>query len=485
MNLRQRLTFTYVLVALVATLLTGVVGAVLLRMQQQSAAEHTVRLLAQEAAVRYRLDVQSSADTLQAVQHVAQGQDVRLLLVDPEGAVVFDSAETLTGESHARQLEWVRSVGTDTPLHTRPVQRLRVGTEALFVTPLPIPEQVRPTVTPLLAFPAAALPDTWSRFLPPLLALMVVTLVIAGGLAWHFAHGLSTPLTAMARAAKQIATGDYDVEVTIDARDDEIGELAHAFNTLVQDVETARQAQRDVLTNIGHDLRTPLTSIQGFSQALLDGTVDSEEERRYVAEIIHEEASRLTRLIRQVLDLARIEAGTFSMLEEEADLRDVLDHLESRYGTMAEREGISFDVRRPRKSLPIVGDADRLEQALTNLLDNAFEHAGYNGQDGHVRLIGKLGGVRGTNGTEGAGGVLGRWWIELVVADNGPDIGSEDLSHVFERVYQGGEMRIGGGAGLGLAIANEIVEAHGGEIEIESDGDGTMFQVRLPMNMGF
>lgn len=447
-------------------------------------------MIAQNAAARYRNTAGTSSDTPSTVRNFAQREGLRFLLVNQQGEVLYDSESTFGGTSLASQVHRLQISGANSPSTQRPVLRLQNEGEDLMVTPLPIAEQFRRTAAGgdtalLVAVPTTMLIDTWIDLLPALLGTVVVTLVIAVALAMYLSRRLSEPLVQLAEAARQIVDGNYDTQVDI-GDDTEIGELALALNTMTDEVRTAQNTQRELLTNISHDLRTPLTSIQGFSQALLDGTADTEEEREHVAQIIYEESSRLTQLIQQVLDLARIEAGTFSMAQEEADLNDVLDHLENRYEPLAEARGIVFDVHRPRKSLPIKGDSNRLEQALTNLLDNAFEHAGSNGrQPGEVRLAGTLGGVRGANGDEGAGGLLGRWWIELEVADNGPGLDGDDISYVFERFCRADEARSSGRAGLGLAIAREIVNAHGGDISVESGTEGTTFEVRLPMNMGF
>lgn len=490
MNLRQKLVYSYVLIALVATLLASTVGAFLLRTQQRDSAGDALRVLAQNAATRYETAANTSNDTSQALSRFAEQEGLRVLAVDQRGSVVYDSEGRLRGESFASEIRHMRTAVPAESQPAQPVVRLHQGGEDLLVTPLPVPEQLRRTdagdaAFVLLAVPTGSLQGSWLDMLPVLLGAVIVVLLIAMALAFYFSRRLSEPLIHVKEAAAQIAGGKYDTRIDIEDDDDEIGEVVNAFNTMAAEVTAARQAQRDLMTNIGHDLRTPLTSIQGFSQALLDGTADTEDERERVAQIIHEETSRLSRLIQQMLDLARIEAGTLSMAQEEADLSDVLDHLEYRYKPIAEARDIHFAVNRPRKSLPIKGDPNRLEQALTSLLDNAFEHAGSNGRQGEVRLAGKLGGVRGANGGDSAGGLLGRWWIELEVADNGRSFEGDDLPHVFERFPQAHEVRGGSGAGLGLAIAREIVNAHGGDISVESDEEGTTFEVRLPMNMGF
>ncbi|WP_439951919.1 sensor histidine kinase [Ardenticatena maritima] len=312
---------------------------------------------------------------------------------------------------------------------------------------------------------------------------MAVAVLVSWAVGWYFSRRITEPLGKITEAAKRIAAGDFSARAEVDTSgDDEIAQLARAFNTMIDEVNVARDTQRDFLANVSHDLRTPLTSIQGFSEALMDGTVPPAQQQR-VAAIIHEEASRLSRLVQDLLDLARIESGRFIMARRDVDLNEIIQRLKDIYASRAEAEGIKFKVRHPRKALPIIGDPDRLEQVLTNLLDNAFKYAQQSPDAPEVRLIGKLGGVRGV-AQDGAGGDLGRWWIEIQVMDNGPGIAAQDLPHIFDRFYRADQARSGGGVGLGLAIAREIVQAHGGEIAVESGDKGTTFTVRLPMNMG-
>ncbi len=487
LTLPARMMIVTMLAALLALFLAGTAAAILLRNQQLQAAERTLSLLAQNVAARYRLNVQRGEAPEQLMRRFAEQEGVRLLVVDRQGTIRFDSEGELIGAEVPDARRWIRL--PEGPATQRPVARLRfAGGPDLLVTPLNVPNPLRPRVQEraallLLAVPAASLLGTWRELLLPLLLAGLVALGGAAALAWYFAQRISRPILKMTEAARRMAKGDYDVHVP-DEGDDELAELGRAFNTMAHETKLARQTQRNFLASVSHDLRTPLTSIQGFSQALIDGTVQTDEQRQRVAQIIHDEASRLSRLVQHLLDLARIESGRFVMAQEEIDLNQILGDVEKRYTALAEAQGVRFVVRRPRKALPMIGDSQRLEQVLTNLLDNAFHYARLgNSGEPEVRLVGKLGGVRGVASTAG-GGDLGRWWIEVIVRDNGPGISGEDLPHIFDRFYRGDPSHPSGSVGLGLAITREIVHAHGGEIQVESGSHGTTFTVRLPMNLG-
>ncbi|RME11229.1 MAG: sensor histidine kinase [Ardenticatenia bacterium] len=475
MKLQKRLTTSYLIIALIATLLAGTAGAFVLRVQQERTARTTLQSMARQAAVVLR-NAPNRSLAARELRALAEQHGLRLLVINREGQVVADTGDTLEGASLGDPASIAAALRTDS------VFSYRGNGEDLLLAPIPIGGNEASNVV-LLAVPRSSLLNSWIELLPGLLGAMAVAVLVSWAVGWYFSRRITEPLGKITEAAKRIAAGDFSARAEVDTSgDDEIAQLARAFNTMIDEVNVARDTQRDFLANVSHDLRTPLTSIQGFSEALMDGTVPPAQQQR-VAAIIHEEASRLSRLVQDLLDLARIESGRFIMARRDVDLNEIIRHLKDIYASRAEAEGIKFKVRHPRKALPIVGDPDRLEQVLTNLLDNAFKYAQQSPDAPEVRLIGKLGGVRGVT-QDGAGGDLGRWWIEIQVMDNGPGIAAQDLPHIFDRFYRADQARSGGGVGLGLAIAREIVQAHGGEIAVESGDKGTTFTVRLPMNMG-
>ncbi len=249
---------------------------------------------------------------------------------------------------------------------------------------------------------------------------------------------------------------------------------------MASQVKATLQSQRDLVANVSHELKTPLTSIQGFSQALLDGTADDDQARGRAAAIIHEEAGRMRHLVDELLDLARLEAGQVTLAREPVDIAELLRACAARFSSAADQAGIVVEVRAPASLPLVVGDPDRLGQVFGNLVDNAIKHS-----------AGAPGGRRVALSAEHQDRM-----VVCSVTDNGPGIPADDLPRVFERFYQvdksrarrgdlsdpSGQTR---GAGLGLAIAKEIVQAHGGRITVESvEGLGTRFVVYLPVQPG-
>jgi signal transduction histidine kinase len=230
-------------------------------------------------------------------------------------------------------------------------------------------------------------------------------------------------------------------------------------------VEASQRSQKDFVANVSHELKTPLTSIQGFAQAIIDGTADSPEACEQAALVIHEEAARMHRLAVDLLDLARLDAGTAEWSHAPVDVRSVLLALETRIRPMALSKGIVLDVSKAEGPLVVVGDGDRLAQVFSNLVDNALK---FTQRGGQVSMKADM-----DNGQ-----------VRVAICDTGRGILPEDIPHIFDRFYQADTARGGGtehGAGLGLAIAREVTEAHGGRIIVRSAvGQGTEFVVYLP-----
>jgi two-component system, OmpR family, sensor kinase len=230
-------------------------------------------------------------------------------------------------------------------------------------------------------------------------------------------------------------------------------------------VQTSQQSQRDFIANVSHELKTPITSIQGFAQAILDGTVQTPELLKQSANVIYNEAGRMHRLVMDLLALSRLEAGTADLQYGTVDIGLVLENVVSKFQLQAKQ--LEINLMSDLKPIPpFWGDGDRLAQVFTNLMDNALKFTPQGGQV-HVNS-----GIEARN-------------IVVKVADTGCGIPPKDLSRIFERFYQVDKSRKGGsgrGIGLGLAIVKQIVLAHKGKIKIESEqGNGTTFSVILPI----
>jgi signal transduction histidine kinase len=242
-------------------------------------------------------------------------------------------------------------------------------------------------------------------------------------------------------------------------------------------VLSTQQVQRDFLANVSHELKTPLTSIQGFAQAIQDGAAGDSASIRKSATIIYDEATRMNRMVGELLDLARIETGQIVMRREAVQLDQLLPNVIERLALRAQEGGVALSADITAGLPAIVGDGDRLAQVFSNLIDNALKHTPSGGK---VTVAARL--ISGSSAVKRGKPLAG---VEITVADTGAGIPPEDLSRIFERFYQVDKSRVKsrtGSLGLGLAIVREIVTAHGGTIHAESIvGLGTKFVVWLPV----
>ncbi len=230
--------------------------------------------------------------------------------------------------------------------------------------------------------------------------------------------------------------------------------------------------RRDFVANVSHEIRTPLSMLQGYSEALLDDIAASPEERKELAQVIYDESLRMGRLVKDLLDLARMEAGHMEMKLESTDLTVLLRRVHRKFELRAKEEEIQLHAELPPEPLIIAqGDEDRLEQVLTNLLDNALRHTS---KQAHITLSARQLTLE------------HKAFVEIKVIDGGEGIPSEDLPFIFERFYKADKARTrgAGGTGLGLAIVKNIIESHQGRIQAESVvGVGTTFTILLPAGL--
>ena len=282
-------------------------------------------------------------------------------------------------------------------------------------------------------------------------------LVVAAGLVWYLSRRLTRPVLALSRAADQVAAGRLDAEVPEARSGDEIGHLTDRFREMTQRLAEAQRRERNFLMVVSHELRTPVTAIRGHVDALREGLAEDAEARDASLAVIRAETDRLARLVRDVLDLARMEAHQFTLDEHEVELRRLVEQAYQSFTEEARRRGIEYECS--LDSDPVVStDGDRVLQVVSNLLDNAFA---WTPDGGRIELE-----LRSANGT-----------IAVSVSDSGPGIDAEERERIFRPFWS----RAGDGTGLGLPIARELAHALGGDLALESKpGRGSRFELRLP-----
>ncbi|ANF97476.1 HAMP domain-containing sensor histidine kinase [Paenibacillus bovis] len=229
----------------------------------------------------------------------------------------------------------------------------------------------------------------------------------------------------------------------------------------------AEKMRRDFVANVSHEIRTPLQMIQGYSEALLDGMASSPEESNELVQVIYDESLRMSRLVQDLLDLSRMEAGHTDMNFGQMNLNELMDRVYRKFSVRAKERELDLKFIRSEAPLLLEADADRLEQVFTNLLDNAFRHTQAGGT---ITVTAALEGNQ----------------IKVSFQDTGAGIPLEDLPFIFERFYKADKARVrgeSGGTGLGLAIVRNIIEAHQGTIAADSQvGKGTVFTLTLPVH---
>ncbi len=293
-----------------------------------------------------------------------------------------------------------------------------------------------------------------------LIALGAAVIVVAA-LAGLLARRLGERLARVDAAAGQVAAGDLSARVEDDG-DDEVSHLADSFNDMAQKLEAASQRERDFLLNVGHDLRTPLTSISGYAETLADGKVGTDDLPR-VAAVLQRQSERLSRLVEDLMLLSRLEAREFTLRTEPVDLGAHIGGVAEDFRARATEASISLSIEiEPTGS--VEADPVRVAQVVSNLVENALRYAPEGGRVGVA--------VRPQSAV-----------TVITVTDNGPGIDAEDLPRVFERLYVAQRYRAvrPEGSGLGLSIVHELVTAMGGAVEVSSQpGRGTAVTVRLP-----
>ena len=478
-SLRARLIISYIFIILTCLVLVSLASFVLLSRFQTKLVFSGLNDIAVPTASWVNVLLQRDLPPVEIaglMKEQAEKQEIRILLLAPGGLVLADTQGDWTGKQARVALDEIPKNPRTPYVHGRIVTpngdaQLYVALQATSPRiAAESGESQRLVFVALLASPRrglrTALEDVVTRFLQ----VGLVTLVISIILALLIARSIAKPLQRITTATEEIARGNYDQTLDITSPD-EVRRLAISFNTMAHEVKTSRQAQRDFVANVSHELKTPLTSIQGFSQAILDGTAADEMSRHRAVKIINSETQRMSRLVDELLDLARMESGQIKMLREPVNLGKVLEACVEKFALQARESKV--DLIWEESVLPLViGDKDRLAQVFTNLLANALKHTPPAG-----RVIVKAQEVPRETQEKPAPAS-----VKITITDTGVGIPPEDIEYIFERFYQVDKSRSGQGrgVGLGLTIAKQIVEAHQGLIGVESVRDlGTKFTVVL------
>lgn len=480
-SLRSRLTAAFFSIIVVTLLLAGTGFVFILREYQANLelnriAELTIPLANQARSLEL---LGTEQPELQAfLQRQADELDLQIILADARGTIFFDTENILTGQR--LQLRTAQRFGLQRRVRQATVDGPNGSVDFMIAPAVAAGAASQPGATPPdrpraegyllgVAIPHHSLASAWLELLPRLSLAALVALALSVGIAWLLAASIARPLARMTRAAEEIAQGRLDQQIAVEGRD-EIARLARAFNHMAREVQASQRTLKDFLANVSHDLRTPLTSIQGFSQALTDGTLRDRVDIVEAGRIVHEEAARMSRLVDDLLYLSRIESGQAPLEKQPLDLAALVGGRIEAALPRAREAGVTLHWR-VEATPTILGDRHALERVVDNLLNNALRHTPSSGvvtvrlhtvANPHLLTTPSLG-------------------VILAVHNTGSYIPPDDLPRVFERFYQVDKARAAGGSGLGLAISREIVQAHGGRCWAASSPEtGTEFFVLLP-----
>jgi len=382
----------------------------------------------------------------------------RLLLLDRQHRVVFDSESEGTYGNLISVTASKRVANVGEARASLDGQPYFAAAAALAPARDPLGAAFVVVAQPQSLAATAAAGDLATRLLEAGGAALVVAMLLI----LLVSQSVTRPVTQLAAAAEDIAAGNYSRRVSIEGRD-EIGMLGSAFNRMAEAVERARKVQRDFLANVSHELKTPLTSLIGFSQALVDGSLLSESDRTRAATIVHEESERVLRMAQELLDLARVEAGSISIHTAAVDLGGQLEQELEIVRPRATARSLSLQMSVPDDIPPVAADPERLHQILDNLLDNAVKYAP---EQSTVNAVARLSGAA----------------VETVVTNPvGPH--RPDPDRMFDRFYRADPSRAAaaGGVGLGLAISRELAAAMKGRLWADFDDAGNLrVHLQLP-----
>ena len=377
-------------------------------------------------------------DLQQLLEQMERTSQARFVVADLNGNVLSDSAGFLLGEQINTSL-------------SRPFAAFLIDK--------------KPVLTYIVPLEDFSLATIESQFVSSVNRSLLIAIAVAGLvgllLTLFLSQSILRPVDELTAAARAMEKGDLNQRVTVRSKG-ELGELANAFNAMAEGLKRLEQLRRNMVTDVAHELRTPLSNVRGYLEALRDGVVEPTPE---MIASIHEEAMLLNRLVDDLQELAMAEAGQLKLVRQPVSIQDVIEKAVLSVKPQANEKDVDLEVYLPDDLPRVEADAERMGQVLRNLLNNAVTNTPSGGQ---IRIQ-----ARAVDSQ-----------VEVSVQDNGLGIAAEHLPFVFERFYRADQSRARstGGAGLGLAIVKQLVEAQGGQVEIDSKVDvGTTVTFTSPI----
>ncbi len=473
-SLTARLVLSHLAVSLVSILAMAVFAGRYIFQAATSETEHNLQGLAFAAGNALELPIQEVNEGRVPQQYIkdmlrrmfADNPDMQFTVYQPDGFPMVDSGDALPQRANRFNAPEVIEA-----LENELGRGIAIRADADGVTRMHmavlIQREIEVTGILRLSIPMAPTREAaWRSFL----ALVVVALIVASGMSgvgWFLARNLARPILVLTHAAENMEQGDLGVRVT-PTGPGEMRRLAEAFNKMASRLQTNVNELRAFVANASHELRTPLTVVKLRTEALREGALEDPEYAVRFLNEIETEVDRLVRMVNDLLDLSRVEAGLAGGKRDLVNLKNVGHEVFETLNIRANRAEVILSLDVEPSLASVTGNEDQLRRVFYNLVENAIKYTPCGGQ---VEVLLRAGPNSNT--------------VRLLVRDTGPGIAPEHLPHVFERFYRAetstsrpGAIR---GSGLGLAIAKSIVESHGGEVGVSSQvGNGTTFWVDLP-----
>lgn len=388
--------------------------------------------------------------------------NARIWVIDNYGYIYGysgDETDKITGKQitndeidEVRKRNIIVKTGSFRGMFTTPM--LTVG------MPIIIDDQVRSVV--FLHSPLNEIKSALKRVFFVIWMSAFFAILISAFIIYYFSERiLIKPLDKINETAKLISKGEFERRVNLTS-DDEIGDLARSFNYMADSLENLEKMRRSFIANISHELRSPMTSINGFLSGILDGTIPKEKTAYYL-NIVHDEIKRLIRLINDLLDLARLESGEFSLTIGVFDINELIRQRIIKFEDKINKKKINVDVVLTGNKIKVKGDRDRIDQVITNLVDNAIK---FTPEGGVIEIRTTIKEDR----------------LLVSVYNNGPAIPKDEIAFIWDRFHKVDKARSkGGGTGLGLSIVRQIINQHKQTVWVESGDWGTKFTFTLSL----
>lgn len=410
---------------------------------------------------RYRANEIKKTNLTTTLQYLGRGlNDSEILVLDERNMVFLVSREELS--------DWIfREFPQDNldQLSSGKVQEISRlagpdGMTEYFVYVAPMMEDGTYHGSVVIMTPEAAIRDQVSGVFFIIWISSLLALIASIFMIYYFAQQiLIRPLYELNGVADKMSKGDFSQRALVTS-DDEIGNLANSFNLMAESIEHTDQNRRDFISNISHELRSPITSIRGFIAGILDGIIPKDKENYYL-NVVYEEINRLTRLINDLLDLSAMESGRFSMNITEVDLNEVIRISIVKFETKINEKKLKVDISLDADRQTVAADRDRLIQVVTNLLDNAVKHSP---AEGHVDVSTRVRGKK----------------VTVSIYNDGMPISESDIKNIWSRFYKADRSRTQKeSTGLGLPIVRNIISQLGENVWVENRETGVVFQFTL------